>query len=401
VAREHPRAALVVLALALLWSLPLHAAEPGETSSFQHHLVQGRFLLEEGQLTGALAEFEAAAEMPQARRNAELHYLLARVYYATDRVSEAMPSILRARTLAMQQGTFEDEMVGLYEFLVATFARVTVVGAGPEAKVPEPVVPILDPKLKRIYEHTVQYLRAPIHDASVVVYLPVAAYRLGGHIVELKAERNMRLDLRATTGQAASGVYGEGRSVGPPAGLGSLLLQLGVHGFYQQGAGGVGGRFQAGWMCRFVGGHLALRVAAELGLGGIERLHSANEVKTLFGISAAAQVGVGPVFVLSPRVALTPWFSWSVGYGHPMEVELPTDYEGPVHYLIHGPDLEVLFSFAARRSTARNAGAMVEPVVGLRVLFRESRPLGIAEYEDARPHLTVGGGVEFGLRIGG
>ena len=147
-AREHPRAALVVLALALLWSLPLHAAEPGETSSFQHHLVQGRFLLEEGQLTGALAEFEAAAEMPQARRNAELHYLLARVYYATDRVSEAMPSILRARTLAMQQGTFEDEMVGLYEFLVATFARVTVVGAGPEAKVPEPVVPILDPNFK-------------------------------------------------------------------------------------------------------------------------------------------------------------------------------------------------------------------------------------------------------------
>ena len=190
--------------------------------------------------------------------------------------------------------------------------------------------------------------------------------------------------------------------MGPPVGMGSLLLQGGLYGFYQQGEGGAGGHFKAGWMCRFLEGRLALRVAGEVGIGGLERLEGKDVAKSPLGVTASIQLGVGPVLRLAPRLVLTPWLAWNLGYGHPIGVVLPEGYQGPVHYLIHGPDLEFLLAFAppAVRGTRRDE-VMVEPVLGLRVLFREVRPLGLEPHEDRRPHLALGGGVEFGLRIGG
>ena len=82
------------------------------------------------------------------------------------------------------------------------------------------------------------------------------------------------------------------------------------------------------------------------------------------------------------------------------EISLPSGYHGPVHYLVHGPDIELLFGFPPRKPVA-SRGVPVEPVVGLRVFLREHRPLGLEEQDDLRPHLTAGAGVEFGLRVGG
>jgi hypothetical protein len=388
--------------LAACWPAVLRAAQPlPATSSFQHHLVQGRFLLEEGRPGQALSEFEVAAQMDEGAGNAELQYLLAHSYYATDRIEQAVPAIRRARAIAVPQGAFSAEIADLHDFLVASFAEVTVIGAGPEARLPEPVVPLIDPKLKRIFERTIEFLRAPVHRGSFEIYLPVGAYRLGGHIVELGPDREARLDLRATTGRTASGVYGEGRSSGPPGGLGSLMLQLGASGYYQQGEGGGGGRLQVGWLCRFLEGRLGVRFGLEAALTRLERLQREDGVATPLGPSVSIQLGVAPVFDLGPRVLLSPWFTWSVGYGHPIESALPQGYLGPVHYLVHGPDLEVLFGFPPRRQAPGRRTLSVEPVVGLRVLFREAIPLGLEEFEDRRPHVTVGGGVEFGLRIGG
>ena len=399
--RSIPHALLATCMLAACWPGALRAAQASPAaSSFQHHLVQGRFLLEEGLPAQALKQFEAAVQMDEGPGNSELQFLLAHSYYATDRIEQAVPAIRRARAIAAPLGMFSAEMVQLYDFLVASFAEVTVIGAGPEARLPEPVAPLLDPKLKRIFERTIEFLRAPVHSGSFEIYLPVGAYRLGGHIVELAADREARLDLRATTGRTASGVYGEGRSSGPPDGLGSLMLQLGASGYYQQGSGGGGGRLQVGWLCRFLEGRLGFRFGLEAALSRLERLQREDGVATPLSPSVSIQLGIAPVFELGPKVILSTWLTWTVGYGHPIESSLPPGYLGPVHYLVHGPDLEVLFGFPPPRPT-RARLLPVEPVVGLRVLFREAIPLALEEFEDRRPHLTVGAGVEFGLRIGG
>jgi len=340
--------------------------------------------------------------MPEGNRSAELHFLLAHSYYDLDRISEAMSSVRTARSIATKRDPSYEEMGELLSFLESTFTKVTVVGAGQEARLPEPVVALLDPRLKRIFEKTIEFLAAPVHEGNVEVYLPVGAYRLGGHIVELRAQQKSRLDLRPSTGaRALAGVYGEGHSSGPPDGFGSLLLQMGVAGLYVQGEGGVWGRLLVGWMCRFAKDRFALRFAGSFGARPIERLQGESSASTPLGITAGIQLAAGPVLRPGPRLAITPWFSWNLGYGHPIEISLPPSYRGPVHYLIHGPEFEVLFGFPPRDKGLSSRAVAVEPVVGLRVFLREHRPLGLAEQDDSRPHLTAGAGVEFGLRVGG
>ena len=380
----------------------LAASAPAEPSSYQHHIAQGRYLLEQGLTNQAISEFESASQMPDANRDAGLHFLLAHSYYEQDRVEDAIPAIRKAQSSASPRGDFTDEMSGLLAFLESTFTLVHVVGAGPEARLPEPVTPLLDPKLKRILEQVLSFLRAPGHEGPVEVFLPVGAYRLGGHIVELKAARKKRLDLRATTGASSrAGVYGEGRSVGPPDGLGSLLLQMGVAGLHLQGEGAVWGRFLVGWMCRFVNGRLALRFAGDFGARPIERLQGEQNVTTPLGMTAGVQLAIGPVFRPTAKVSITPWIGWSASYAHPIAIALPLSYQGPRHYFVHGPDLEVLVGFLPRANAPSRRAVPVEPVVGLRVFLRDHRPLGLEQQDDARPHLTAGAGVEFGLRVGG
>lgn len=400
-ALRRPVLPLSVLLLILIdpsWA----ASAPSEGSSYQHHIAQGRYLLEQGLTGQAIAEFEAAALMPDASRDGQLHFLLAHSYYEQDRVEDAIYAIRKARSIASPMGDFSDEMKGLFSFLEATFTLVHLVGAGPDARLPEPVTPLLDPKLKRILEQALTFLRAPGHEGPIDVFLPVGAYRLGGHIVELQPQRKKRLDLRATTGASArAGVYGEGRSAGPPYGLGSLMLQMGFAGLYLQGEGGVWGRFLVGWMCRFVNGRLALRFAGDFGARPIERLQGEQNVKTPLGITAGAQLGIGPVLRPSAKVSITPWVSWNASYAHPISIALPLSYRGPRHYFVHGPDLEVVVGFLPHATARVRQTVPVEPVVGLRVFLRDHRPLALGEQDDARPHLTAGAGVEFGLRVGG
>lgn len=373
-----------------------------ERSSYEHHLAQGRYFFEQGLKAQALVEFEAASQMPEAKRSAELHFLLAHSYYDLDRVGEALSAIRKARSTASKGDASYEAMGELLTFLESTFTRVTVVGAGEEARLPEPVAPLLDPRLKRIFEQTIDFLKAPVHEEGVVeVFLPVGAYRLGGHIVELRPQQKKRLDLRPSTGaRSLAGVYGEGHSSGPPDGLGSLMVQIGVAGLYLQGEGGAWGRFLVGWMCRFAKDRLALRFAGSFGARPIERLQGESNATTPLGLNAGIQLAAGPVLRPGARLALTPWFAWNVSYGRPIEISLPSGYHGPVHYLVHGPDIELLFGFPPRKPAA-SRGVPVEPVVGLRVFLREHRPLGLEEQDDSRPHLTAGAGVEFGLRVGG
>jgi hypothetical protein len=375
---------------------------PAQGSSYQHHIAQGRYLLEQGLTNQAILEFEAAALMPDAKHDVGLHFLLAHSYYEQDRVEDAIPAIRNARRISSARGDFTEEMRGLLSFLEATFTLVRVVGAGPEARLPEPVTPLLDPKIKRILEEALNFVRAPGHEGPVEVFLPVGAYRLGGHIVELQAERKQKLDLRATTGASSrAGVYGEGRSVGPPYGMGSLLLQMGFAGLYLQGEGAVWGRFLVGWMCRFVNGHLGLRFAGDFGARPIERLQGEQNVKTPLGMTAGIQLAAGPVFRPTAKISITPWIGWNASYAHPIAIALPTSYQGPRHYFVHGPDLEVLVGFLPRSPASGRRAVPVEPVVGLRIFLRDHHPLGLEQQDDARPHLTAGAGVEFGLRVGG
>ena len=177
-------------------------------------------------------------------------------------------------------------------------------------------------------------------------------------------------------------------------------MQVGVAGLYLQGEAGAWGRFLVGWMCRFAKDRLALRFAGSFGTRPIERLQGESNASTPLGLAAGIQLAAGPVLRPGARLAITPWFAWNLSYGHPMGISLPSSYQGPIHYLVHGPDIEVLFGFPPKKAVS-SRGVPVEPVVGLRMFLREHRPLGLEEQDDSLPHLTAGAGVEFGLRVGG
>ena len=192
---------------------------------------------------------------------------------------------------------------------------------------------------------------------------------------------------------------GHGQNLGPIEIAHFDELRFGGQAFYQQSSASAGGRILAAWEGGFAGGRVGLRLGGGLDFGRLERVVATDPAP--IGLQPLAQVAGGPVFPAGARLVVAPWLSWTVGYGHPVEAALPSGYRGPVHYLVQGPDFEVTLRLGSRNRPRKGRGVRVEPVIAARFLFRESRPLGAELDDDKKPHLTVGGGLDLGLRVGG
>lgn len=406
------RTAGLILALVLaLAATSATAGDEGLGTSFSHRMAQGRFFLDSGLWQQARTEFEAAAEMPQGQRDPEVHTLLARTAYRVGDIAGAVDAVRTAR--ALSEGSPSADLAELHEFLTTRFGKVLLIGAGSdEIHLPQPVVPILDPELKGVFERAVERLDEPASSGSTSIYLPVGTYRVGSHLVEVTPEGTARIDLRPTVGLTTGGVYGE-RKTGPgrnghagerverkprllrplPAAASWFGLMAGGQAFDQQGNGTVGGRLMLGWE-----GHaalpLGLRVTGGVSIQRMERITA--ETMAPPGVQPLLLLAAGPV--LRPGgLLLMPWVAFSAGYGHPFETGLPEGYHGPVHYLVFGPDLEVRLGLPALTT---GGGQLVRGQVGLRLLVREARPLGPGSEADPRPHLSLGGGIDVGLLVG-
>ncbi|MEE2829874.1 MAG: tetratricopeptide repeat protein, partial [Myxococcota bacterium] len=198
-----------ILLFLLLAAMPrLGTAVEGEDSSLGHHLAQGRFLLEAGQVREALAEFLEAVAMPEGQRDPAVHVLLARTGFAVGDLTLAIDSVRRA--VALSDGEDDPELAELHEFLTTGFGKVLVVGAGSaDSQSVEPVGPILDPELKRLFEQVREQLKERAESGSTSIYLPVGSYRVGSHIVVVSAGATARMDLRQGVGALGGGVFGE------------------------------------------------------------------------------------------------------------------------------------------------------------------------------------------------
>jgi len=403
-------------ASSLLVALLCAATAQAGDSSFSHRVAQGSFFLEAGRPGQALIEFRAAVLTDEGRGDAEAHGLLARAAYEAGNLGEAVDAISKADALA--DGTLSAALAELHEHLTTRFAKVLIVGGGqPDSATIEPSSPLLDPELKRAFEAAMARLEAPAAEGSSSVYLPVGTYRLRGHLVEIHAGELARLDLRASVGAAGHGVYGERSDKRGPGARGSdkpkpprppirprrapapdvlpdspgFVLGIGGHGLASQGSPTATGRLQGGVELPFSGGQGAVRVLAGFAAGRAERVFRAQEKLAPPGLMPQIGVSAGPQFALSGLI-LAPAAGWGVGYGGPIASLLPDGYAGPVHYLVHGPDLEVRLRFGA----VGPARFEVAP----RLVFREQIPLGDHTDDNRKPHVAFGGGLAVRVTLG-
>jgi len=393
--------------LVALLHLPTALAEPAsdrDTTSYSHRIAQGHYFLEDGLLSQALREFESAAQTPEGRQDPVLHTLLARTYFRLGDVASAVGSAKAAEQGG--RGRLEPDQADLLEFLLTRFGKVVVIGGGPDGYLPETVAPLLDPELKRIFLESLEKMVAPSRAETTSMYLPVGNYRVGGHILEVTPTGTTRMDLRSSVGRASAGVYGErrpenrsrSRGGGTGALRSALLVRLGGHAFYQQTSGSGGARILAGWTATFARDRVSIVAAGSLSLQRLERILASDPAPGGF-LSSLVLAG-GPVLRPTSKLVLIPRVGWSIGYGHPLESGLPEGYRGPIHYLVHGPELEVTLRFRSRKHDAGGQRVQVEPIIGARVLFQESTPLGSILAADQKSHLTFGAGLELGLRVG-
>ncbi len=371
-------------------------------SSFRHRMVQGRFLLDAGKKADALRQFEAAAEMSEGRRDVEVHTLLARVRLDLGRIADAVDAVRTARVLAGSEAGAE--LLELHEFLTTRFGKVLVIGGGtPGAQLPEPIHAILDPELKRLFAVALERFEHLDEGGSTSIYLPIGSYRVGSHIVSVAARKTVRMDVRPGVGAAGGGVYGEraepdgasaSPAVAPVSGRVGALLRFGGLGFVQQGTGGGGASVLAGveGAIEVPGSAITLRAAADVGLHPVERVDSPDGTAPALGILPTANLALGARVNLPGGSAwLLPGIAGVVGYGTPLVATLPEGYEGPVHYLTYGGDLELRVRFAPRD------GGPVHPEIAARFFYREVLPMG--GLGDVRPHAALGGGLAFALWI--
>jgi hypothetical protein len=408
-------------------------------------MAQGRFFFDAGQFPSALQEFQAAAELPEGQYNPEVHTLLARCWFQMGDVGRAVEEARTARALS-RDGMAAD-LAELHAFLTAQFGKVLVIGAGTEgSQTPFPASPILDPESKRVLEGALARLREPAGSGSTSIWLPVGSYRVGGHLVEVTAAGSARMDLRPNVGATESGIYGErgesnGRSspapqekplrrpvtpldarrdAGRPLTLGhAFVLRLGLAAFTQQSSPSGAGRILLGWEAgargalsglppgsqgsgrssfrdrRSPSSGFGLRLAAAFTVGRAERIRAASPAPP--GVGPELQLAAGPSLRAGTRLLLHPWLAWQLGYAHPVEPGLPEGYRGPLHYFVHGPDIELRATLLPGPRVASSDSRLE---LALRALLRESRPLLVPEGEDARPHLSVGAGFDVGLRVG-
>ncbi len=384
------------LAALLLLAGPAWADEDASTS-FSHRMAQGRFLLDGGQPSQAMAEFARAAEMEAGRGEPEVHHFLARAAWQAGELAIAMDAIRRAKALSGQRA--DPEFAALHEFLTTRFGKVLVIGGSNEdARTPEPAVPLLDPELKRVFEIALAEMAAPT-SGSTSVYLPIGAYRVGSHLVEVTAASTTTMDLRPSIGATASGVYGEStaprrpveRTPPPPVNLSHRAMIGGAGAGYAQQGGGAGAlRVLIGWEPWFEE-RLGLRIAVGVGALRLERIQ--GDLAEPAGFLVEGQIAGGPLLPLPDGGAMGPWLSWQVGWGRPIDQSLPDSYRGPAAYAVHGPDLalRIVFPRAGAAQGAIELGAMV----------REFYPLNPPRDSDQKPHLAAGAGGSFSVLLGG
>ena len=374
-------------------------------SSFSHRMAQGRFFLDAGQAREALAEFEAAALLPDGQSRAEVHQLIARTRYELGEIGGAVEA---AKTAAALAGRLEPKFAEFHEFLTSRFGKVLVIGANVEgASEPEPATPLLDPELKRAFVAAKANLVAR-EDGSSSIYLPVGSYRVGAHIVEVVAKGVSRMDLRPSVGSSGSGVYGErrkeerrgmkkparrtpskGKFSPPPPPSGAFLLVGGGSGYAQQGNAGAAARLLVGVELDALGGGLVLDASLQAGILRAERFQGeisappAGLVGGRFAMAGALPVGT--------RMRFGPLLAWSIGVAGAAPSLLPGQYCGPSAYLVQGPEVGL--------RVAGDARSRVRPVLAMYGFVTESTPVGATLPDDARPHLTFGGGFDVGVRV--
>ncbi len=389
--------------------MPALALAGDESTSFTHKLAQGKFFLEQGMNAKACAEFADASEMPLGKADPEVHALLAECSYLIGDVGAAVDAVRTAK--ALTDGPAPEKLAELHEFLTTRFGKILVIGAGSDgASVPEPAVPILDPPLKRAYSTAISKLEGPATGGSTSIWLPVGTYRVGGLLVEVRAQSTARMDLRGGVGAAGGGVYGErvdsggrrrggGRSGGgrgeapvPPDLSSSLVVRVGGAGFSQQGNASGGGRLLVGWEAHLPTA-FGFRAGGGIGASRAERVHGEN-VTAPPAARPFGAFGLGGLIPIGP-LTLAPWATFEIGSAHPLEPLLPDAYLGPLHYVVFGPDVEVRLMLP---TSVSEAGVEVTPEFTVRMEIREWRP--VDDPIDPRPHLSVGGGVDVGLRIG-
>lgn len=391
--RSASRSVTAGLVCCLLWAAPALGAEGAQTS-FSHRMAQGRFFLDGGLPAQALAEFQRAAETETGRSEPEVHHLLARAAWESGALTVAEDAVRRAWALAGPRPS--QELVELHGFLTTRFGKVLVIGAGAaDARVPDPAVPLLDPELKRVFEGALRALASPA-GGSTSVYLPVGAYRVGGHLVEVTAAGNTTMDLRPSVGMTASGVFGEGgaaprsRGAAPPAVSHRMIVGGGGSALSQQGSVAGEGRLLVGWEPWFAE-RFGLRAAFALGVTRLERIQVEEAAPA--GFLLGGQLSAGPLLPLPEGGAMGPWLTWQWGWGQPAEDTLPDAYEGPSAYLVHGPDLSlrvVLPPQGALQAAWEVGGSL-----------REYLPQDPERSVDERPHLAGGVTASFTLLIGG
>jgi len=388
---------LAVAALALTLAAPSawgreeaeEATPSTPATSYSHRMAQGRFFLEANQSRQALAEFEAAALLPEGQARSEVHQLLAQTRYALGEIAGAVEA---AKTAAALEARLPPEFAEFHDFLTGRFGKVLIVGGSvPNAARPEPATPILDPELKRAFEGALARIDQ-LEDGSTSIYLPVGSYRVGGHIVEVIAKGITRMDLRPSVGDTGRGVYGERRKDDRKTKKrrgkkkatephGALLLQTGAAGYAQQGAAGGSARGLVG--AELGVGRLVLDAAGLLGVTRAERL---------VGVSATpspqlgARLGIAGAF--GGRVRVGP--SLAALIGGVFVPAAPAGYLGPDAYGLLGVELGLRLELPGDRASL---------VVTPHGFAAESAPIAALRPEDAAPHLTVGGGVDVGVRI--
>lgn len=392
---------LLAGALALVALAPLHAVareDADETApstpatSYSHRMAQGRFFLEANQARQALAEFEAAALLPDGQARSEVHQLLAKTRYALGEIAGAVEA---AKTAAALEARMPPDFAEFHDFLTSRFGKVLVVGGSVDgATRPAPATPLLDPELKRAFEGALARMDS-LDDGSTSIYLPVGSYRVGAHIVEVGAKGVTRMDLRPSVGDAGRGVYGERRKdekkpkkkrrtkAKGAEPQGALMLQTGGAAFGQQGAAGGSARGLAG---------------AELGLGRLvldaAGLVSVTRAEHLVGVAAPPAPLVGGRFAVAGafggRVRVGPSLAALVGGAFVPAAIAPAGYEGPDRYGVVGAELGL------RVEVPGDGASFVVTGYGF---ASESAPIAAVRVEDAAPHLTIGGGVDVGVRV--
>ena len=399
-------AGVAVCLLATPFGTVLAEPPPDESpaTSFSHRMAQGAFFLEGGLPRQALAEFEAAALLPEGQAEPTVHQLLAKTRYQLGELAGAVDS---ARTAAALSARVDPEFAGFHDFLTTRFGKVLIIGGSTEGAVrPEPATPLLDPELKRAFERSRSELDQ-VSDGSTSVYLPVGSYRVAGHIIEVSANGVTRMDLRPSIDASGSGVYGERRgddrrrkgpgnvqkrarpnrrSLPPPDG--AFLLQGGGAGYVQQGNGSASARVVTGVELGVVPMKVFISAALIAGVGRAERFRGgavappAGSVGGRFAGAVTLPVG--------SRLQLGPMFAWSIAGHAPFVALLPPGYLGPAAYLVQGPELGVRF---AGRSTPTH----VRPVVEVYAFVTESSPQGSGE-DQTKPHVSAGVGLDVGIR---